>query len=132
MGDSAAQSKTADKQRTGKTIDSILQEVQKDGPSPAPKKEAAPAPAPQLSQADISSVMGNVQKKAGDCARRYNDRGIAELKLTVSKEGKISAVSLGGKMAGTQIGSCVEEVVRAAEFPKSAGLKFDYRLNVRP
>ncbi len=127
-----AETKAPEKKHSGKGLDAILQEVQKGGPEPAPKKEAAPAPAAQLSQSDIVRVMGGVQKRASECARRYNDRGVAELKLTVSKDGGISAVTLGGKMAGTQMGSCVEQIVRAAQFPKSAGLRFDYRLNVRP
>jgi hypothetical protein len=49
----------------------------------------------------------------------------------VSKDGNVTGVSVGGKLANTPVAGCIEKAARAASFPRSAGLRFDYRIDVR-
>jgi len=91
----------------------------------------APPPAAALSPADISRVMAGVKTRSNDCARRLGQQGNAELKITVGKDGRVSDVNLGGNVAGTPLGACIEKATRAATFPASSGLRFDYRIDAR-
>jgi len=130
MADVVTDSKGKDKPRENKSLDALLKDVQKGKPDAPPKQEAA-APLPQLSQADISRVMAGVKIRGKDCARQLGQKGVAELNLAVGKEGHVTQVSVGGSVANTPLAACIEKAVRAASFPRSAGLRFDYRLDVR-
>jgi hypothetical protein len=122
--------KKKEKRHEGKSLDALLNDVQKSKPEPAPKREE-PAPLPPLSQADISRVMAGVKMRGQECGRQLGQKGIAELKLVVSKDGRITGASVGGKLANTPVGACIEKAVRAASFPPSAGLRFEYRIDIR-
>jgi hypothetical protein len=130
MADVVTDSKGKDKPRENKGLDALLKDVQKGKPEAPPKQEAA-APLPQLSQADISRVMAGVRTRGKECAKQLGQKGIAELNLVVGKEGRVTQVSIGGSVANTPLAACIEKAVRAASFPRSAGLRFDYRLDVR-
>jgi len=130
MADVVTDNKGKGKQREGKGLDALLKDVQKSEAPPAPKSEAPPAPA-SLSQADISRVMAGVKTRGKDCARQLGQNGIAELKLAVGKDGRVTDVSVGGKLANTPLAACIEKAARAASFPPSPGLRFDYRIDVR-
>jgi hypothetical protein len=130
MADVMTETKGKGKKSPSKAIDAMLKDVQKSEPAPAPKKAAA-AELPPLSAADISRVMGKVKTRANGCGQQFGDKGTAELKVTVGKDGRVSNVAVGGKVAGTKTGTCVEKAVRAAVFPPNSGLKFDYRIDVR-
>ena len=118
------------KKHDSKDIDALLKDVQKPRAEPAPKKEA-PAPAPSLSAADIARVMNGVKARSKECASKLAQKGVAELKITVGKSGAVSDVHLGGKLVNTPVGACVEKVTRAAVFPPSSGIVFDYRVDAR-
>ena len=128
MGDAPGDSKG--KKHDSKDIDALLKDVQKPRAEPAPKKEAAP-PAPPLSAADIARVMSGVKARSKECANKLGQKGVAELKITVGKSGAVSDVHLGGKLVDTPVGACIEKVTRAAVFPASSGLVFDYRVDAR-
>ena len=128
MGDAPGDGKG--KKRENKDIDALLKDVQKPRAEPAPKKEAPP-PAPALSAADIARVMSGVKARSKDCANKLAEKGVAELKITVGKSGAVSDVHLGGKLVNTPVGACIEKVTRAAVFPPSSGLVFDYRVDAR-
>ena len=130
MADVVTDKKGKDKQRGSKGLDALLKDVQKGEAEPAPKHEAPPPPA-SLSQAEISRVMAGVKTRGKDCARQLGQNGIAELKLAVGKDGRVTDVSVGGKLANTPLAACIEKAARAASFPPSAGLRFDYRIDVR-
>lgn len=119
------------KKRDSRDIDALLKDVQKPRAEPAPKKEAPPPPAQSLSAADISRVMSGVKVRSKDCANKLGEKGMAELKITVARSGAVSDVHLGGKLANTPVGACIEKVTRAAVFPPSSGLVFDYRVDAR-
>jgi hypothetical protein len=130
MADVVTDTKAKGKKHETKDIDAMLKDVQKSNPEPAPKQEAAPPPA-SLSPADIAKVMATVKTRGNTCAQRLGQQGNAELNLAVGKNGKVTDVHLGGKLAGTPLGACIEKAARAAVFPPSAGLRFDYRIDVR-
>jgi TonB family protein len=73
--------------------------------------------------------MAEVKAKANACAQRLGQSGTAELKISVGKEGGVTDVRVGGKVANTPLGACVDKVVRAATFRPNAGLRFDYRID---
>jgi hypothetical protein len=99
---------------------------------PARKKvEAEPPPPPALSRNDVQSAMRGIQPKVNECYKQFGKGGPADVKVTVSERGAVTAVALSGPFEGTPTGSCVERAVRSARFPESAGLRFDYRLTVR-
>jgi hypothetical protein len=129
MADGVADSKG--KKRDSKDLDALLKDVQKSKPEPKAKHEDSPPPAAALSPSDISRVMAGVKTRSNDCAHRLGQKGNAELKITVGKDGHVSDVSLGGNVANTPLGACIEKVTRAAVFPASSGLRFDYRMEAR-
>ena len=129
MADGVADSKG--KKRTSKDLDALLKDVQKGNPEPKVKHEEPPPPAAALSPSDISRVMAGVKNRSNDCAHRTGQKGNAELKISVGKDGRVSDVTLGGNVAGTPLGACIEKVTRAAVFPASSGLRFDYRIDAR-
>jgi hypothetical protein len=128
MADGVADSKA--KKRESKDLDALLKDVQKSKPEPPPKREAPP-PAASLSPADISRVMAGVKIRGNQCAQRLGQQGIAELKITVGRDGQVTDVHVGGKVADTPLAACVEKATRAATFPPSSGLRFDYRIDCR-
>lgn len=118
------------KRSTSREIDAMLKDVQKSEPPPPPKK-SEPAALPPLTASDISKAMAAVKTRANECGKSLGQKGMAELKLTVGKDGKVSNVAVAGKSAGSPLGECVARAARAASFPPNAGLKFDYRIDVR-
>jgi hypothetical protein len=122
--------KSHDSLDKNKDIDAMLKDVQKSNPPPPPKREAQPS-LPPLSPADIAKVMASVKTRGNDCAQRLGAKGVAELKLAVGKDGKVTEARVGGKLANTPLGACIEKAARASSFPPSSGLRFDYRIDVR-
>jgi hypothetical protein len=100
---------------------------------PARKKiDAEPAPPHALTRTEIQSVMHAVAAKVStDCYQKFQQNGPADLKLAVNQSGSVTSVAVSGQFSGTPTGACVERVVKAASFPESAGLRFDYRISVR-
>jgi hypothetical protein len=129
MADGVGDSKG--KKRDSKDLDALLKDVQKSKPEPKAKHEEPPPPAAALSPSDISRVMAGVKTRSNDCAHRLGQKGNAELKITVGKDGRVSDVTLGGNVANTPLGACIEKATRAATFPASSGLRFDYRIDAR-
>ncbi len=132
MGASGGESASATrgKRSTSRAIDDMLKDVQKSEPAPAPRK-SEPAALPSLTASDITKAMAGVKTRANECGKSLGQKGMAELKLTVGKDGRVSNVIVGGKPAGSPLGDCIARAARAASFPPSAGLKFDYRIDVR-
>jgi hypothetical protein len=127
MSDVVTDSKKGKKD--SKEMAAILKDVQKADPTTTAKKDQPPS-APPLSPADISAAMAQVKVKGNSCAQRFGRSGTAELKITVSREGKVTDVALAGKLAGTPVAGCIEQAVKTAAFRPNAGLKFDYRMDV--
>jgi hypothetical protein len=127
---SGSAGKPNDRHNTSKEIDAMLKGVQKSEPAPPPK-HAEPASLPPLTAADIAKAMAGVKTDAAACGKRFGQNGTADLKLTVGKDGQVTDVALRGKLVGLPIAQCVVKAARGAAFPRNAGLKFDYRIDVQ-
>jgi hypothetical protein len=92
---------------------------------------AATSSAPPLSTSDIKTVMAGVQKQMNTCFRMHGKAGPADVKVEVAPDGAVAGTLIKGEFAGTPTGACVESKIKAATFPASSGLRFDYRLSVR-
>ena len=68
-----------------------------------------------LSGDDFKKGMSGVAAKAQGCYA--GTQGTAMLKLTISPEGKVSKVTVGGAFAGKPEAECVAAAVKAATFP---------------
>ena len=123
-------SKPRDRRNTSKEIDAMLKDVQKSEPAPLPK-HTEPASLSPLTAADIAKVMGAVKTRANACSKQFGQTGLADLKLTVGKDGRVSDVALRGKLADLPIAECIAKAARGATFPPNTGLKFDYRIDVQ-
>jgi len=119
------------KKQDNKSMDALLKEVQKGKPEPAAKHEAPAEDLPSLTASDIARVMGGLKVRGKECARSAGQTGVAEMKLAVAKDGSVSSATVGGKLAGSPLAACIERAARASNFPRSTGLRFDYRLDVR-
>lgn len=84
-----------------------------------------------LSRADISMVMQEVQKNVRGCFRQHGKGGVADVKVDVAPEGNVIGSVIRGDLQGTPTGACVEARLKAAVFPPSTGMRFDYRLLVK-
>jgi hypothetical protein len=127
----SAGGKGHEKRSTSREIDAMLKDVQKSDPTPLPKRPEPTSAAPSLTAADIGRVMSGVKRNAAECGKRFGQSGVADLKLTVGKDGTLSGVALRGKLADSPAGRCVAEAARNAVFPPNSGLTFDYRIDVR-
>lgn len=130
MADVVTENKGKGKKRESKAIDAMLKDVQKSEPAPSSKR-AEPTALPPLSAADIAKVMAKVKTRGKSCAQQFGGKGIAELNLTVGKDGKVSDAVVGGNVADTPLAACIQKAARAATFPPNAGLRFDYKIDVR-
>lgn len=123
--------KAHDRRSTSKEIDAMLKGVQKTDAQPASKRVESANANPPLTSADIARAMSGVKSSAAECGKRFGDSGVADLKLTVSRDGTVSNVAVRGKLADTPAGQCVVQAARNAVFPRNSGLTFDYRIDVR-
>lgn len=99
----------------------------------APKKEAPPANLGPLERSDIVKALGPVSNvKAKECFGQFKVPGNCTIKITVDQRGKVTNASATGKFAGTPSGNCLEAAVKAAKFPPSQGMTFDYPITLRP
>jgi predicted Zn finger-like uncharacterized protein len=99
------------------------------------EEEEAPARAGEkaamLERDDIVKGMNAVMPRARDCYAQFKVPGVAMVKVTVSPSGRVGAVAVTGRFAGTPSGSCVENALKTAKFPPSAGRTFDYVVPLR-
>jgi hypothetical protein len=130
MNDVVSEEKTKGKKHDTREMDALLKDVQKKNDSAPVVKKEEPAAAPSLSPAEIGAAMAQLKGRGNACAQRLGRGGTAELKITVSKDGKVTDVKLGGKLTGTPVGACIEQAARGLSFRPNAGLRFDYKIDV--
>ena len=119
-------------------IEALLEAAAGGGRKRAPAREAeepAAAPAgekaPPLGRDEIVRGMNGVLPKARECYAQFKVPGVANAKITVDPRGRVSAVNVSGKFAGTPSGNCVESAIKSAKFAPSGGLTFDYPVPLR-
>jgi len=109
-------------------LDDLLNGAAPDKPAPkhsAPKEEPAAGGdsnlPEQLGKNDIVAGMSKVKAKVADCYVQYKVPGMANVGVTIAKNGHVSSASVSGSFAGTPTGSCVEKAVKSATFAPVKG-----------
>lgn len=113
----------APKKKGGKDdLDELLNSASPGGDKKAEKKEAADDNLPeQLEKGQIVGGMGKIKSTVYNCYLQYKVPGVAMVAVTIGKSGKVSSASVGGELAGTPTGACVERAVKSATFPPFKG-----------
>jgi hypothetical protein len=130
MADAASAGPSSGRRNSSKSIDAMLQDVQKSHPAPKPAR-VEPEALPALTTSDIAKAMAGVKSGANACGKRFGQDGVADLRLVVGKDGRVSDVSVRGKLAGSSLAECIAQAARGASFPPNSGLKFNYRIDVQ-
>jgi predicted Zn finger-like uncharacterized protein len=124
----AAAAKAAPKKKGGgDELDDLLNNAAPDKPSApkhsAPKEDAGGgADLPDsLSKSDIVNGMGKVKGKVGECYGQFKVPGMANVTVTIGRNGHVSSASVSGSFAGTPTGACVERAVKTATFGQFKG-----------
>ncbi len=111
-------------------LDSLLDDATSSkggGKSSAPKEERASAASnddnlpDQLDKGAIVGGMGKVKGKVGACYEQYKVPGMANVAVTIGKNGRVSNAAVSGAFAGTPTGDCVSKAVKTASFPQFKG-----------
>jgi hypothetical protein len=130
--------KAPPKKKGGDALDALLDGASPDKPAPAEKK-SRPEPAAddslpdQLDKGAIQGGMSKVKGKVGGCYEQFKVPGMANVQVTIAKNGHVSSANVSGSFAGTPTGSCVEKAVKGAGFPpfKGAAMTFTYPFILR-
>lgn len=93
-------------------------EAATDEPKDAPKKVVENIP-DELTATQIKQKMAGVRGAADACFQKYGVAGDAKLHVTVAADGSVVAVDQTGDFKGTPTGDCIEEAVKAVQFPKT-------------
>jgi hypothetical protein len=76
--------------------------------------------------------MSALRPKIAWCHEAYGEYGLAMVNVVISPTGRVSSATTTGRFAATPVGSCVEQVVRTAQFPPSdGGLRTPYPFELR-
>lgn len=108
-------------------LDSLIDDAIGKKPAAAAPAKAAPAAAPksdlpdQLTMNDIRVGMGKIKNSVQACYDKFQIEGKATVRLTITREGAVSAAAVKGKFFGTDTGTCVVTAVKKASFPKFSG-----------
>jgi hypothetical protein len=101
---------------------------------PAPKESASDDSLPdQLDKGAIQGGMSKVKGKVASCYEQFKVPGMANVSVTIGKNGHVSNASVTGSFAGTPTGGCVEKAVKGAGFPpfKGSPMTFTYPFILR-
>ena len=110
----------------GNDLDSLIDGVigaEKKVAKAAPRPTAAPASdLPQmLNMNQIRTGMRKIRGRIQACYDKFQIEGKATVRLTIKKNGAVSAAKVKGKFFGTDTGTCVAAAVKKARFPKFGG-----------
>ena len=78
----------------------------------------AAAPDPRK---EVDAALEDLQPKVHECFRRFQIRGVAQVKLTVSPSGSVESPALTGDFEGTPTGDCVLKEVASVALPAFKG-----------
>jgi hypothetical protein len=70
----------------------------------------------ELQRAEILAAMERVKPKADRCADEFHQNGIATVKMTLVSSGRVMQVKAEGELAGTPLGTCIEQAAKTASF----------------
>jgi hypothetical protein len=103
-------------------------EAPKETPRAEPAEEA-PKPAdlppiserPPLNRGAAIAALGRAANSASSCKSNGGPTGSGTANVTFSPDGNVTSASVGGKFAGTPVGSCVAGLFRRARIPPFRG-----------
>ncbi|HVR62524.1 MAG TPA: hypothetical protein VMU50_11520 [Polyangia bacterium] len=70
---------------------------------------------------DVDAALDGLQPKVHECFRRFQIRGVAQVRLTVSPSGSVESPAVTGDFEGTPTGDCVLKEVASAALPPFKG-----------
>lgn len=70
---------------------------------------------------DVDAALEELQPKVHECFRRFQIRGVAQVKMTVSPSGSVESPTLSGDFDGTPTGECVLRELASAALPPFKG-----------
>jgi hypothetical protein len=76
---------------------------------------------PERALKDVDAALEGLQPKVHQCFRRFQIRGVAQVKLTVSPSGSIESPAVTGDFEGTPTGDCVINELASAALPPFKG-----------
>ena len=93
---------------------------------PGRKREPCPnagkkPPFAQLDKCQIQGPLSAIKDKVNGCFERYGVPGIANVLVTVARNGTVAKAVVTGRFADTRTGDCVESVVKQTIFEPFTG-----------
>ena len=85
------------------------------------EKDVAVGNRPPLNRGAAIAALGSASRSAASCKRSGGPSGPGQASVTFAPSGRVSSASVGGKFAGTSVGSCVASVFRRARIPAFSG-----------
>jgi hypothetical protein len=97
-----------------------------DGSGNSNKRDPRPAGAAATGETDrtlkdVDAALDDLQPKVHECFRRFQIRGTAQVKMTVSPTGSVESPALTGDFEGTPTGDCVIKELASAALPPFKG-----------
>ncbi|HXI55370.1 MAG TPA: hypothetical protein VNO55_04895 [Polyangia bacterium] len=91
------------------------------GPGASSDQGAQGTVDPERALKDVDAALEGLQPKVHQCFRRFQIRGVAQVKLTVSPSGSIESPAVTGDFEGTPTGDCVINELASAALPPFKG-----------
>jgi hypothetical protein len=91
------------------------------GPGASNEQGAQGTVDPERALKDVDAALEGLQPKVHQCFRRFQIRGVAQVKLTVSPSGSIESPAVTGDFEGTPTGDCVINELASAALPPFKG-----------
>jgi eukaryotic-like serine/threonine-protein kinase len=90
-------------------------------PAPAPVEPVPSGPLAPLNRGAAIAALGSAASSAASCKKPDGPSGGGRAAVTFAPNGTVSAVSVGGKFAGTAVGSCIQGLYRRARLQPFSG-----------
>ena len=74
-----------------------------------------------LGRAQIHAGMRAIKRRLQGCYARYKTPGLANVQVTIGRNGRVSSARTKGMFAGTPTGACVQVAARSARFDRFKG-----------
>ena len=102
-------------------------------PTVTPPTIVTPALPERLDNSTVQSGMRAAQPRVSACYARFHVPGNALVHAVIARSGRIESAKVGGALAGTPTGECVERAVKGATFEPFHGqpLSIDYPFILR-
>jgi hypothetical protein len=103
-------------------------------PEQAPTMDAEPQAEPELGPFDRQAALASLRQAAGaaqGCATAAGGTHLVPITVTFAPSGRVTVAQVGGAFAGKSTGSCVAQIMRAAQVPPFSGSHVSVSKTVR-